>query len=1068
MISLAETWIGEKDKEKIGSLLPDGFYWSVFEGDKINNKGRVMGGWIIGVRKGWGIEVEPKSVKLEEGLIRTDIADKKGDYTIWSVYNKGNLKKILEHVEQVDFNEEKKIVVGGDFNVRIGEMGDFSEWSREEGTFTRKSKDKTIGNGGRLLTEFTENKGWRILNGSTIGDEEGEYTFTGARGSSVIDYAIVNDRMWENICAFRVGNRIESDHNPLEVNFRCFSEGEMFTSVKSKGNSINEVEREILSWDEESIKIYQEKTTQLGRKYADERKGVEKEKESRNDSWVKLSDIIKQSWVKKVIKWKRKKLGYKRWWNRECTKRKRWAKRAFYRWKKGIERKEKYLNARKEWRVICKSREREWSREQMEELKKIKHETQVWKFINKHRKKRDLKGNSIGKEEWVEHFTLLLEGSREKKIGEKREAVDEEEGTLDAREIYQTIKNLRKGKAAGCDGIPNEAWMYGNQEVVGRLIKLIKNIWEGEEIPEEWKTAILVPLHKKGKVSEVKNYRGIALLPTAYKIYTEIIRKRLEKEVEDKGLLPEGQAGFRRGRSTMDNVYILNHLIQKAKREGVKIYALFVDLSAAFDGVNRGKLWKILEEKGISKGLIERLKGVYEETKVKIRTENGLTEEFWTTKGVRQGCVLSPLLFCLYTSGLEEVFRKRNVGGVSIKGDRIWSLSYADDIVILAKNREAMKDMMGSMKVFWGKLELVMNTEKTKMMVFNKNIRCKKEEWKWKGKEEIQEVRTFKYLGFTFNSRGSMANHIADLKKKGIAAAKIVWGLGERICRNDFNRRMMLFNYLVRSVMEYGVEIWGWEEQKVLEKVGMDYVRWILGLDFCTPRYIIQRETGYNSLKIRWGLRAMKFEKKIKDMEETRIIKKCWREKQEKEKEDSLCRIKEVFLNKIGLSTQAVKELEERGRDYMAEIEKRQLDIQKQVMEGKIRDSRYNRRYSSLKVYGIPKYLRTIGQGIDIKTVARLRCGNLEKENKYWEGEERRKCGLCMKNKSTLEHTLVECEKTRGWVKEWGVTVERGESELVKEILKLAMNGNKRVIKFFARFEREARVADKGRETVTD
>lgn len=62
-----------------------------------------------------------------------------------------------------------------------------------------------------------------------------------------------------------------------------------------------------------------------------------------------------------------------------------------------------------------------------------------------------------------------------------------------------------------------------------------------------------------------------------------------------------------------------------------------------------------------------------------------------------------------------------------------------------------------------------------------------------------------------------------------------------------------MFNYLVRSVMEHGVELWGWEEKKNLEKVMMDYIRWCFRLDFCTPRYLITRDLGIEKLKIRWG-----------------------------------------------------------------------------------------------------------------------------------------------------------------------------------------------------------------------
>ena len=72
---------------------------------------------------------------------------------------------------------------------------------------------------------------------------------------------------------------------------------------------------------------------------------------------------------------------------------------------------------------------------------------------------------------------------------------------------------------------------------------------------------------------------------------------------------------------------------------------------------------------------------------------------------------------------------------------------------------------------------------------------------------EIEEVKRFKYLGFVFNSNGDYADYVKDLGRKRRIAANSVWGLGERICRNDFGRRWKLFKYLVESVMAYGAEI---------------------------------------------------------------------------------------------------------------------------------------------------------------------------------------------------------------------------------------------------------------------
>lgn len=126
---------------------------------------------------------------------------------------------------------------------------------------------------------------------------------------------------------------------------------------------------------------------------------------------------------------------------------------------------------------------------------------------------------------------------------------------------------------------------------------------------------MVTPIYKKGEQERTGNYRGISLLCTAYKVYAEVLRRRLEEEMEEIGILQESQAGFRRGRGTLDNIFVLNHIIQRDRmaKESKKIYALFVDLRAAFDNVDRGKLWDILKEDGINMQLIGRIEGVYEE-----------------------------------------------------------------------------------------------------------------------------------------------------------------------------------------------------------------------------------------------------------------------------------------------------------------------------------------------------------------------------------------------------------------------------------------------------------------------
>ena len=97
---------------------------------------------------------------------------------------------------------------------------------------------------------------------------------------------------------------------------------------------------------------------------------------------------------------------------------------------------------------------------------------------------------------------------------------------------------------------------------------------------------------------------------------------------------------------------LLNHIIQRAKGKREKLYSMFVNLKAAFDTVDRELVWEIMEKVGISKYLIERVKEMYTETKVRVTVGEETSKEFWTVKGLKQGCVL--ILLCIYIAGLRS------------------------------------------------------------------------------------------------------------------------------------------------------------------------------------------------------------------------------------------------------------------------------------------------------------------------------------------------------------------------------------------------------------------------------
>jgi len=164
--------------------------------------------------------------------------------------------------------------------------------------------------------------------------------------------------------------------------------------------------------------------------------------------------------------------------------------------------------------------------------------------------------------------------------------------------------------------------------------------WIYGDIPEEWRTAIVIPIHKKGDRNNPDNYRGIGLLNNEYKIYSKIIAKRLTAIAE---VL---QNGFRKGRSCMVCIFSASQIILKHREFNIPTYIAFVDFKKAFDSVDRDKLWTIMLSKGIPTYLITIIQKMYMENTIRANAGNGISEDSRAiTQGVREGCPLSPVLF---------------------------------------------------------------------------------------------------------------------------------------------------------------------------------------------------------------------------------------------------------------------------------------------------------------------------------------------------------------------------------------------------------------------------------------
>ena len=218
--------------------------------------------------------------------------------------------------------------------------------------------------------------------------------------------------------------------------------------------------------------------------------------------------------------------------------------------------------------------------------------------------------------------------------------------------------------------------------------------------------------------------------------------------------LPDVQAGFRKGRGTRDHIANICWIIERAREFQKNIYFCFIDYAKAFDCVDLNKLWKILQDMGIPDHLTCPLRNLYACQEATVRTGHGTTDWLQIGKGVRQGCILSPCLFNLYT---EYIMRNAELdeaqAGIKIVGRDINNLRYANYTTLMAESEE-LKGLLMKVKEESEKVGLKLNIQKTKIMASGPIT-----SWEIDG-ETVETVADFIFGGSKITADGDCSHEI--------------------------------------------------------------------------------------------------------------------------------------------------------------------------------------------------------------------------------------------------------------------------------------------------------------------
>ena len=216
-------------------------------------------------------------------------------------------------------------------------------------------------------------------------------------------------------------------------------------------------------------------------------------------------------------------------------------------------------------------------------------------------------------------------------------------------EVVNAIKTLKEGKSPGIDNIPSELIKHGGTAIIRMFTAICQKAWVSKSWPKQWTKSLIIPIAKKGDLKKCKNYRTLSLICHSSKLLLTIILKRLNLQIER--VLSEEQAGFRKGRSTVEQVFNCRNIIENLDIQK-DLYHNLIDFKKAFDREYHEGMWCALCKFGINNDIIMMIKSLYANSTSAVLLNNMVGPLFNITVGLRRGCLLSPTLFNLF---LEEI-----------------------------------------------------------------------------------------------------------------------------------------------------------------------------------------------------------------------------------------------------------------------------------------------------------------------------------------------------------------------------------------------------------------------------
>ena len=340
---------------------------------------------------------------------------------------------------------------------------------------------------------------------------------------------------------------------------------------------------------------------------------------------------------------------------------------------------------------------------------------------------------------------------------------EEEKSNLQAKieseDISRHIFDTPNGVAPGLDGLTYEFYKHWDAlwktsedddpypNISAILEAVYNDVWANGSSDPEYLRGLLLPIHKKGDKTDIKNYRPITLLNSDYKIMTRIWAKRFGDNFGT--ILHEDQAGFVPGRDIMNHIKDAEITIEYCDNLSIKGALVCLDQEKAYDRIDHEYLFKCMSKYGIPESVIKLVKTCYSNSYTSVIINGVVSEEFQVTRGVRQGDPMSCLLFNIAIEPLANAIRKSGIRGITPKSaiETIKIKLFADDTNIYLSDMDMWRDVNVILKTWCCASTAKFNEHKTEIVPLGNEIQ----------RNEIRERRKINALDDVFDESARIA-----------------------------------------------------------------------------------------------------------------------------------------------------------------------------------------------------------------------------------------------------------------------------------------------------------------------